>query len=234
MKAWSLSCASLGFRQLKSKGRRSYSPHGTTREPWSGSWKWWSNLEWMDQGEVLVEQELSDQEVGSPNKKQKNNLHTHYSAGRSQTLGADPKIARKEMRDRLEPGFYLSETGRKGTLTLHKLGACFAIPGLDYLKYRYAGPSVLSAIRVPPGLQAPRTMRYCERGRRGFQRHANVLFLRRVKEADRRLVCAELFSSRGVRRQRAHSDSPRGMSQSDPKVERESGTVLSVEEKQWS
>ena len=63
-----------------------------------------------------------------PPRKQKDNLHTLCSAGRSKTLGADLKKARKEMRDRLEPGFYLSERGRKGTLILHKLGACFAVP----------------------------------------------------------------------------------------------------------
>ena len=115
-------------------------------------------LEPMDQGEELVEQELSDQEVENLSKKQKNHLHTLSSAGRSQTLGADPKKARKEMRDRMEPGFHLSETIRNGTLILHKHGSCFAIPGLDYLKYRYARPP------VPQRSEYHQVCRLCARG----------------------------------------------------------------------
>ena len=76
-------------------------------------------LEPMDRGEELVEQELSDQD-----------LHTLYSAGRSQTLGGDPKKARKETSYRMELGFYLSETGRKGTPHTPQAWSMLRNPGL--------------------------------------------------------------------------------------------------------
>ena len=91
----------------------------------------------VDRDEILVEQELSDQDLENPAMERKDTVHTLYSSSRSEMLGRKPRSVRSEMRNTQEPGFYLSDTGRKGTLILHKLGACFAIPGLDYLKFRY-------------------------------------------------------------------------------------------------
>ena len=45
----------------------------------------------------------------------------------------------------VQPGCYVSTSGRKDTLNLHHLGACFRVPGIDYLRYRYAGTE------MPPG-----------------------------------------------------------------------------------
>ena len=106
----------------------------------------------------MVEQDTGDQDLESPAKKRKENLHTVYSAGRSELLGMDPRSVRADWKNKQQPGFYLSETGRKGTLILHRLGACFAIPGLDYLKFQYVGPA------VPARSQYHQVCKLCARG----------------------------------------------------------------------
>ena len=58
-----------------------------------------------------------DQDVATKDRKE--NLHTVYSANRSELLGRDPGPVRA-----FGPGYYLSETGRSSTLILHRLGAC--------------------------------------------------------------------------------------------------------------
>ena len=77
----------------------------------------------VDQEELTVEHESSYQELESLAKKRKDKLHTVYSAGRSELLGGDPRAVRAELRSKLETGYYLSETGRKGTLILHRFNA---------------------------------------------------------------------------------------------------------------
>ena len=69
--------------------------------------------EMMDQEVPAVEQEPSDEEMEGPPKTWKENLHTVYSASRSELLGRDPRTVRAELRSKVEPGHYLSEAGRK-------------------------------------------------------------------------------------------------------------------------
>ena len=42
-------------------------------------------------------------------------------------------------RDTLKPGFYLCRSGKKRIRTVHRLGDCFALPGVDYFDYDYLG-----------------------------------------------------------------------------------------------
>ena len=115
-------------------------------------------LQSTDQEELVVEQEPSDQEVESPLKKRKENLHTVYSSSRSELLGRDPRSVRAELRDKLEPGYHFSETGRNSTLILHKLGECFAIPGLDYVKFHLLG------LAMPEKTRYHQICKLCARG----------------------------------------------------------------------
>ena len=116
-----------------------------------------SHDEPMDQVETVMDGSLSLTDFDVPSETKKENLHTLYSTVRSGILGVDPKSVRNEMRLKLEAGYYLSETGRKGTLILHKLGACFAIPGLDYMKFSYIGPA------LPPRSQYHQICKLCAR-----------------------------------------------------------------------
>ena len=110
----------------------------------------------MDQKELVLVQETIDQDVENGTRDRKENLHTVYSANRSKLLGRDPRAVRAELRSKLEPGYYLSETGRSNTLILHRLGACFAIPGLDYLKFLCVGPAMHPEASLSPDLQTVR------------------------------------------------------------------------------
>ena len=56
-----------------------------------------------------------------------------------QQLGTDPKKVRFDARASLQPEYYASISGKKDTLILHRLGACFRVLGVDYLRFRYVG-----------------------------------------------------------------------------------------------
>ena len=58
---------------------------------------------------------------------------------RTQELGQDPRARREAIRSTLHPGFYLCYSGKRSVRTLHKLGACYALPGIDYVKFEYVG-----------------------------------------------------------------------------------------------
>ena len=61
---------------------------------------------------------------------------------RTEILGSNPKERRAQIRDMLEPGFYLCRSGKKRIRTVHRLGHCFALPGVDYFDYDYLGLSL--------------------------------------------------------------------------------------------
>ena len=54
---------------------------------------------------------------------------------KSKSLGSNPKAAREVARAQLQKGYYQSTSGRNGTRVLHRLGACFMVPGIDYPRY---------------------------------------------------------------------------------------------------
>ena len=58
---------------------------------------------------------------------------------KSESLGSNPKAARELARAQLQKGYYQSTPGRNGTRVLHRLGACFMVPGIDYPRYVHLG-----------------------------------------------------------------------------------------------
>ena len=63
-----------------------------------------------------------------------------WNRSRSELLGSDHKITRASIRDQqLEPGYYISYSGRKAIKVLHRLGHCFMLPGVVYVSYDYMG-----------------------------------------------------------------------------------------------
>ena len=69
-----------------------------------------------------------------------------WNRERTQWLGTDPKEARSKFRAELQPGFYISTSGKKNFRTLHQLGLCYMLPGVDYMKYAYAGSALPSTL----------------------------------------------------------------------------------------
>ena len=61
---------------------------------------------------------------------------------RTEILGSNPRERRAQIRDTLEPGFYLCRSGKKRIRTVHRLGDCFALPGVDYFDCDYLGLAV--------------------------------------------------------------------------------------------
>ena len=74
---------------------------------------------------------------------------------RVQQLGTDPQKVRSEARSNLQPGYYVSISGKKDTLILHRLGACFRVPGIDYPRFRYLGGE------MPPASAFQQVCRLC-------------------------------------------------------------------------
>ena len=64
-----------------------------------------------------------------------------WNRGRSEPLVSDRKQTRADIRSNLEPGYYISYSGKKKIKVLHRLGQCFMLPGVDSMSYEYAGTS---------------------------------------------------------------------------------------------
>ena len=58
---------------------------------------------------------------------------------RMSLLGKSSKEARASIRAALEPGFYISCSGKKKVRSLHQLGKCYLLPGVDFMNYTFAG-----------------------------------------------------------------------------------------------
>ena len=61
-----------------------------------------------------------------------------YDVHRTSLLGKSPKEARASIRAALEPGFYISCSGKKKVHSLHQLGKCCLLPGVDFMNYTFA------------------------------------------------------------------------------------------------
>ena len=87
---------------------------------------------------------LDDQQVEEkddvPNSKRKRS-DSPRARRRAAALGDDPREQRRILRAGLDPGFYIAVSAKKGRRTLHKLGSCFMVPGIDYFRYSYVGPT---------------------------------------------------------------------------------------------
>ena len=88
--------------------------------------------------EVLVPDEEDDHLACAP-KKRKGNAEL-----RTVTLGSNPRDAREQIRSQLQPGFYICLSGKRKIRTLHRLGSCYLLPGVDYLEYSFYGLSMPS------------------------------------------------------------------------------------------
>ena len=64
-----------------------------------------------------------------------------HAAARTELLGDNPRERRAAIRSTLQPGYYIALSGKRHIRTLHKLGACYALPEVDYLQYSFVGTS---------------------------------------------------------------------------------------------
>ena len=81
-----------------------------------------------------------------------------WNKEKTKKLGSDPKKYRAELRTSLQPGFYVSISPKKRIRTVHRLGQCYLIPGLDYVRYEYLGAS------MPDPAMFDLTCKWCAKG----------------------------------------------------------------------
>ena len=86
-----------------------------------------------------VDVEDTEIEAAAMKKKVSKEKQQAWNRERTEKLGSDPNEVRATLRAELEPGFYISTAGKKGIRTLHRLGQCYMIPGMDYMRFSYAG-----------------------------------------------------------------------------------------------
>ena len=92
--------------------------------------------------EESLEIEDDPTEKDTPTKNLAREKQQAWNRERTRKLGDNPRACRAELRDSLQPGFYISSSSKKGIRTLHRLGQCHRVPGLDYMQYEYAGSSM--------------------------------------------------------------------------------------------
>ena len=85
-----------------------------------------------EEDEFLIEREAAKKAEGQ--RKQQ-----AWNRDRTLKLGSNPREARKNLRESFQPGFYIATSSKRRVKTLHLLGACYMIPGVDYPVYSYAG-----------------------------------------------------------------------------------------------
>ena len=62
-----------------------------------------------------------------------------YDVHRMSLVGKSPKQARASIRAALGPGFYISCSGKKKVRSLHQLGKCYLLCGVDFMNYIFVG-----------------------------------------------------------------------------------------------
>ena len=80
----------------------------------------------------------ADQEVLPPSEPAKRDVGEHAQV-RTAEVGADPRAKRAELPSSMRPGFYLCFSGQKGIRALHRFGSCYALLGIDHLRYENLG-----------------------------------------------------------------------------------------------
>ena len=88
----------------------------------------------------FVQDESLDEALAAKEKLSKEKQQV-WNRGRSELLGSDHKQTRSDIRANLEPGYYISYSGKKRIKVLHRLGQCFMLPGVDLMSYEYASSS---------------------------------------------------------------------------------------------
>ena len=61
---------------------------------------------------------------------------------KTECLGENPKARRATIRSTLQPGYYICQSGKRRIRTLHRLGACFALPEVNCLEYAHSGTTL--------------------------------------------------------------------------------------------
>ena len=74
--------------------------------------------------------------IAAPPAKKKRGGHALV---KTETLGENPRARRAAIRATLRQGYYVCLSGKRGIRTLHRLGACYALPDVDYLHYEFVG-----------------------------------------------------------------------------------------------
>ena len=82
----------------------------------------------VEQEPVELLQDESLDESLAMRKKTAKEKQKVWNRSRSELLGSDHKITRVSIRDQLEPGYYISCSGKKAIKVLHRLGHCFMLP----------------------------------------------------------------------------------------------------------
>ena len=85
-----------------------------------------------EEDEVQMEREAEKKAEGQ--RKQQT-----WNRDRTLKLGSNPREARKNLRESFQAGFYIATSSKRRVKTLHLLGACYMIRGVDYPVYSYAG-----------------------------------------------------------------------------------------------
>ena len=83
-------------------------------------------------------EEVAVQVLQEPQHKGRQGEALVYDVHRMSVLGSSPKEARSSFRAALEPGFYICRSGKKTVRTLHQLGRCYLLPGVDYMDCTFA------------------------------------------------------------------------------------------------
>ena len=92
-------------------------------------------IEALPEDAPVVDEELGFPPVAHQAKKKRRG----QAALRTELLGLNPKESRAKLRASLPSGFYICLSGKQSIRTLHRLGSCYALPNIDYLRWSYSG-----------------------------------------------------------------------------------------------
>ena len=96
--------------------------------------------EQMEPGEVQqIEEDEVEKGLEAARRADVRKRQQAWNTDRSSKLGNEPKEARRLLRESLQPGFYIATSSKKKIKTLHLIGSCYMIPGIDYPSFSYAG-----------------------------------------------------------------------------------------------
>ena len=125
-------------------------PKNSKRRAWA--WKWQGSSQ--TQTKKSMERCPRSREWARSHRPRRSVEDTHWS--RPKLWENNPRSRRAAIRATLQPGYYICSSGKRAIRTLHRLGACYASPDVDYLHYIYAGEGLPEATLYDTVLQALR------------------------------------------------------------------------------
>ena len=96
----------------------------------------------MDVGPMQIQDE--DDELTDPADQAQKRRRGGNAQMRTEALRESPREASAQIRQTLSPGFYICRAGKKRTRVLQRLGACYALPNIDYLDCTHEGERMTS------------------------------------------------------------------------------------------